>query len=185
MTGSDLASHAAPFRVSVSATRGGGTAWPILEIFATPDVDRSHAARTRTCDAGQNPRRQEAPEAGRHPAAGQRLRAGESAAALAISYGLGKGTVLDILRKHGVRMRGHGLAEDQLQEAAQLYLSGWSLKRVGAHFVCSADTIRVTLNRAGVPLRAPWERGMQRLPTCRGGRHRGSARARFTATPAR
>jgi hypothetical protein len=85
--------------------------------------------------------------------------AGKSTTALTTSYGLGKGTVLAILDEQGVRMRGQGLVDDTLPEATELYLAGWSLKRVGAHLDCTAETVRQALMAAGVSLRAPWERG--------------------------
>jgi hypothetical protein len=75
------------------------------------------------------------------------------------TYQLGKGTVLGILAGNGVKMRGQGIPEDRLNEAIQLYRSGWPLKRVAAHFGCSAETVRQTLLAAGVPLRRQWERG--------------------------
>jgi hypothetical protein len=74
------------------------------------------------------------------------------------AYGLGKGTVLGILEEHNVKMRGQGIGDDRVVEAVSLYVSGLSLKRVAAQVGCSAETVRETLLRAGVTLRAPWER---------------------------
>jgi hypothetical protein len=54
-------------------------------------------------------------------------------------YQLGKGTVLGILAECGVKMRGQGIPEDRLNEAIDLYQSGWSLVRVGDHFGCSGE----------------------------------------------
>lgn len=86
--------------------------------------------------------------------------AGESTAALAQTYGLAKGTVLDLLAKNGVQVRGQGLPGDQLEEATRLYVEdGWPLRRLGPHLGCSPDAVRLGLIRAGVTLRKPWERG--------------------------
>jgi len=36
-------------------------------------------------------------------------------------------------------MRGQGIPEDRLNQAIDLYQSGWSLVRVGDHFGCSGE----------------------------------------------
>jgi hypothetical protein len=85
--------------------------------------------------------------------------AGESTTALTQSYALGKGTVLRILEDNNVKMRGQGISDGQLAEALRLYNNGWALQQVGGHFDCTAETVRQALMVAGIPLRAPWERG--------------------------
>jgi hypothetical protein len=85
--------------------------------------------------------------------------AGRSTTWLMQTYGLGKGTVLGILREHGVKMRGQGIPEERLSEAIELYKSGHSLMRISKRFRCSAETVRQALVGAGVKLRRPWERG--------------------------
>lgn len=65
--------------------------------------------------------------------------------------------MLSILEQQGVQLRSQGLPGSLPPEAIELYLQGWSLKRVGAYFGCSADAIRVALNTAGISLRKPWE----------------------------
>lgn len=88
--------------------------------------------------------------------------AGESTAALCASYGLGKGTVLELLAEQGTKMRGQGLPDDQLPEATRLYVEeGWPLRKIGPRLGCSADAVRLGLLRAGVELRRPWERGVR------------------------
>jgi Homeodomain-like domain len=52
--------------------------------------------------------------------------------------------MLGILAGNGVKMRGQGIPEDRLNDAIQRYRSGWPLKRVAAHFGCSAETVRQT-----------------------------------------
>jgi len=73
-------------------------------------------------------------------------------------YKLGKGTVLKLLRKQGVKLRAQGLSNPELPEAIRLYKSGWSLQRVGDQFDCSAETVRQALRAAGVVIRGPHDR---------------------------
>ena len=69
------------------------------------------------------------------------------------TYGLGKGTVLRLLREHGVELRHQSLKPDQLQEAVRLYEQGRSLAQVGAYFGRDASFIHVTFKREGIPRR--------------------------------
>jgi len=73
-------------------------------------------------------------------------------------YGLGKGTVLNILSEAGVPLRNQGLSTDQLAQAIELYKAGRSLKAIGHKFGCDAETVRKALKTAGVTLRKPWDR---------------------------
>jgi hypothetical protein len=72
---------------------------------------------------------------------------------LTSKYNLGKGTVLRLLRSHGVTLRHQPLTPAQIAEAIQLYKQGWSLARVGAHLGREDSLIWLTLKRAGVPRR--------------------------------
>jgi DNA-directed RNA polymerase specialized sigma24 family protein len=45
-----------------------------------------------------------------------------------------------------------------LDEAIRLYGDGWSCQRLAERYGCDAETVRQALKRAGVRLRAPWER---------------------------
>lgn len=63
-----------------------------------------------------------------------------------ITYQLGKGTVLRLLRERGVEIRNQSLTPDQVGEAIQLYLRGWPLAKVGQHFHREHTVIR---GRAG------------------------------------
>jgi hypothetical protein len=67
-----------------------------------------HAARRRL---STNERRQLAAD----------YEAGRSTTWLMRTYRLGKGTVLSILGEHGVKMRGQGIPDDQIDEAIALY----------------------------------------------------------------
>jgi hypothetical protein len=72
-----------------------------------------------------------------------------------VTYRLGKGTVLALLRDQGVQLRGQGLRESELPEVIQFYAAGWSLKQIGTKFKCDAETIRKALKAAGIPRRSP------------------------------
>jgi hypothetical protein len=61
--------------------------------------------------------------------------------------------------ERGVAMRGQGIPDDRLEEAVVLYKSGLSSKALAARLDCSAETVRQALMRAGVAMRARWERG--------------------------
>ena len=84
--------------------------------------------------------------------------AGHPSTTLMQTYGLGKGTVLKLLRQHGVQLRCQGARTIDIEQATELYQSGWSLKQLGALFGCDAETVRKTLQAAGVELRSPHER---------------------------
>ena len=83
---------------------------------------------------------------------------GATAAQLMATYGLGKSTVLRVLRSHGVQIRNQGLADTDLSSAVSLYEAGWSTKRIGERFGCDAETVRQRLKDQGVRIRSPWER---------------------------
>lgn len=85
-------------------------------------------------------------------------RDGAAVSELMATYVLGKGTVLNMLRRHGLAVRNQGLNEDDLPSVVQLYADGWSLTRLGKRFGCDACTVRRRLLEAGVVMRAPWER---------------------------
>jgi len=80
--------------------------------------------------------------------------AGTSTNQLMRDYGIGKGSVLRLLREAGVTLRNQRLSPAALESAVSLYNSGLSLKVVGERLGFSIDAVRGTLLRAGVPLRA-------------------------------
>jgi len=47
---------------------------------------------------------------------------------------------------------------EKLDEAIRLYREGWSCWRLAKHYDCDDEPVRQTLKRAGIKLRAPWER---------------------------
>jgi hypothetical protein len=79
--------------------------------------------------------------------------AGFPGTALMTKYGLGKGTVLDLLHQAGVKLRAQGRRNIDLVEATQLYEAGWSLVRLADTYDCDAETVRKALREAGVKMR--------------------------------
>jgi hypothetical protein len=61
--------------------------------------------------------------------------------------------VLRVLETNGVPRRQRGLTSLQVREAADLYLGGWSLTRIGGHFGKDHTVARNALERIGVPRR--------------------------------
>lgn len=68
-------------------------------------------------------------------------------------YGLGKGSVLRLLRECGAKIRQQGVPDDEIATASQLYLEGWSLSRLGKRYGCDLSTVRNTLRRNGIEMR--------------------------------
>lgn len=77
---------------------------------------------------------------------------------LAAHWGLHRTTVAAQLRQAGVQLRRQGVPDALLDEAIRLYNDGSSCQRLAQRYDCDAETVRQTLKRAGVRLRAPWER---------------------------
>ena len=69
-------------------------------------------------------------------------------------YGIGKGSVLRLLREAGLTLRNRRLSPADLESAVELYQSGLSLKAVGEQLGFSIDAVRGGLLRAGQQLRA-------------------------------
>jgi lambda repressor-like predicted transcriptional regulator len=80
-------------------------------------------------------------------------KAGGRAKELAVSFGVHRTTLTNILKRHGVTLRPPGMHPDDLAEAIWLYQQGWSLATVGEKFGVGAETVRATLRRAGVTIR--------------------------------
>ncbi|MBB4930383.1 DNA-directed RNA polymerase specialized sigma24 family protein [Lipingzhangella halophila] len=55
-------------------------------------------------------------------------------------------------------MRRTGLSPDQIDEAARLYVLGWSLARIGRRMEFSPDTVRLRLLERGVRMRGRYQR---------------------------
>lgn len=80
--------------------------------------------------------------------------AGAPSTQLMADFGLGKGSVLQLLHEAGVRMRGQSLSLADLDAAVAVYDSGLSLQKVGEHFGVSVDAVRNAFLRNGVQMRA-------------------------------
>jgi hypothetical protein len=62
-------------------------------------------------------------------------------------------TVSNILHRHGVTMRRHGLSPNQVDHAIHLYNLGWSLARVGERQDVAHTTVLAVLRERGIPTR--------------------------------
>jgi hypothetical protein len=83
----------------------------------------------------------------------QAYRDGASTTELRRRYELSQGSVIKILHRHGVKMRGHGMTDDDLPAAAELYCRGATLAQLGERFGVSANAVRRALASAGVVIR--------------------------------
>jgi hypothetical protein len=79
--------------------------------------------------------------------------AGIPSTQLMLTYNLGKGTVLRLLRTHGVQLRNQRMTPEHIEQAIQLYGQGLSLVAVGEQLGYDHGTIWRILKRAGVPRR--------------------------------
>jgi len=82
-----------------------------------------------------------------------RYEAGEPSTALAVAFGISKGSVLKLLREAGTQIRNQGLSDDQVAEAAQFYASGHSLAQIGVHLGVDHGTVWRQLRKRGVKMR--------------------------------
>lgn len=80
--------------------------------------------------------------------------AGATVLALANKYGFNRNTIPTILKRAGVRLRGSGLTDEQIDEAVRLYEAGQSLARIGNRFGVDAHTVRRRLLDRGVAMRS-------------------------------
>jgi hypothetical protein len=78
---------------------------------------------------------------------------------IAVHWSLHRTTVAEHLRRAGAVTRQRGMPAGQLEKVIHLYGEGWSCQRLGKLYGCNPETVRQTLRRVGVRLRAPWERG--------------------------
>jgi transposase-like protein len=79
--------------------------------------------------------------------------AGAKVRDLADRYGINRNTVLEHIRRAGVRKHYPALIPEEVDEAARLYRSGKSLVSVSEHFGVNATTVRTALLKAGVKMR--------------------------------
>lgn len=80
-------------------------------------------------------------------------RAGVGVNELATKYEVHRGTVGEILDRHGVARRNRGIAPDQIAGAIADYQSGASLAALGAKYSVHPATVAAALRRAGVNVR--------------------------------
>jgi len=81
----------------------------------------------------------------------ERYIAGESSNALALEFGVDRGTATRVIRRAGIELRYR--ADIGVDAARVLYESGLSLVKVGEQLGVSSGTILSLLQRAGVPTR--------------------------------
>lgn len=79
--------------------------------------------------------------------------AGTPSTQLMFTYNLGKGTVLRLLRGHGVQLRNQQMTPEHIEQAIQLYGQGLPLVAVGEQLGYDPGTIWRALKQAGAPRR--------------------------------
>lgn len=72
---------------------------------------------------------------------------------LADDVGIHRLTVSAHLRQRGVPIRGRGLHDEDLPEAARLYEAGWSSWQLSQKFDVTPNTVLSALRKAGVAVR--------------------------------
>jgi hypothetical protein len=77
---------------------------------------------------------------------------------LAARWDMHRTTVTARLLRAGVRLRRHGMPSERLNEAVRLYGEGSSCERLAERYRCDDETVRQAPLRAGVKLRASWQR---------------------------
>jgi DNA-binding NarL/FixJ family response regulator len=94
----------------------------------------------------------------------------EAASSTVSSYkercGLGKGSVLSILREAGVKVRRQAMTDERLEEIKQLYQSGLTIREVAADLAMPKTTVQDALARLGQAMR-PAALGFRRIPSLR------------------
>ena len=78
---------------------------------------------------------------------------GISSAKIAKSYGIGKQTVLGLLKQHGVQRRCQPMTGSQVAEAKRLYETGLSVSAVSQLLEVPWTTVERALRRAGAAMR--------------------------------
>lgn len=88
-------------------------------------------------------------------------RAGATVYTLGRHFGIDRRTVGAILKRHGVQTRWQRLSLDQIDEAAELYESGWSLARIAEQVGVTPTTVHRRLRDRGVRMRGTSGRSRQ------------------------
>lgn len=80
-------------------------------------------------------------------------RAGATVYTLSSQFGIDRRTVGAILKRHGVQTRWQRLSPAQIDEAVELYESGWSLARIAERVGVTPTTVHRRLRDRGVRMR--------------------------------
>jgi hypothetical protein len=80
--------------------------------------------------------------------------AGIACTALGRQYGIGKTTVVRLLRRHGVVVRRQAMTSAEQAEAIRLYQLGWPLAKIGNELDRPMHTVRNVLIRRGIARRS-------------------------------
>lgn len=65
---------------------------------------------------------------------------------LGTAFGIHHKTVLKIVKRNGSEVRRRRMSDDDIEEARQLRLEGWTLVRLGARFEVDPSTVRRSLS---------------------------------------
>lgn len=84
----------------------------------------------------------------------ERYLAGETAKALASTFGVNRTTIFAILQRAGIESRYRILTDRDVITATEMYESGQSLGSIARHFDVNDGTVLNAFRRAGVPTRA-------------------------------
>jgi hypothetical protein len=88
-------------------------------------------------------------------------KAGATVYELAEQFKIHRVTVSDHLHRQGTCLRGGGLSDEHIVQAADLYRSGWSIAKLGPRFNVDPTTVWRALRANGVEMRKPYERARQ------------------------
>ena len=80
-------------------------------------------------------------------------RAGTTVYTLGSQFGIDRRTVGAILKRHGVQTRWQRLSPARIDEAVELYESGWSLARIAERVGVTPTTVHRRLRDRGVRMR--------------------------------
>ena len=130
----------------------------IARVFALLDGPRASLRRAGAAVVSQPQRRLTELEAAELVAD---YMVGATMQQLAVSWKLHRTTVTEHLRRADVHMRRQGIPADEASVVAALYAQGLSCARIGARYDCDGETVRQVLLKAGVRLRAPYERRVE------------------------
>jgi phage-related baseplate assembly protein len=86
-------------------------------------------------------------------AVAQAYQAGADMKDLAAAYRVHRHSISHCLHALAIPLRRQGLQEQDLEEAARLYLEGWSLARLGQHYGCHLTHVHQKLIAHGVQMR--------------------------------